>query len=689
MRSAARRFADRPLGWEVLEPDGVACGRDGSVRRGDAKKWASQIRGRRVVVMKRLAGIVAVVVGSLAGGVSTAGATPPPNAFNATAGVVFSGEVGGFNIRCAQGCNGLNPFVTIDWGDGATSRVQAVESCLDMGCTSADWAISGTHTYRFPGTYAASFTSVLDGGVPVPISATVSDDPDSIRPSPQTITPVVGAPFANLVAATFTDTNPLAAASDFTSSIDWGDGTQSQGTVQAAAGGFQILGGHTYSRVGSFPVSVTIHHSDNAGAPNGTTATAPSQAHVMDAALTGAPSQITAVVGVPFAGPVASFSDPNPFAVASDFTATITWGDGAMSAGTIAASPSGFLITGSHTFASPGQIPVGVHIADSQGSTTSVQALAVVSPAPPPPRTTVTLSPASPTGRHGWYRGPVRASVSATTIIGAVVATRCQLDGPAPGSFDALPARCLFAGGGAQITGDGKHVLYAASINDASEKERPTATGVAVDATPPTVRCRSTRPVLKTGTVGALVFATVRDVTSGPASQTVAVPAATSTPGTKIARLTGSDNAGNTTTVKCPYQVLGQINPSLTWTFKFQGATTHVQSLVAGHLPPRATIRVLCHGAGCRSASRTVRPANKPTCRHNSCRRKRTRNETTLDLTKLFQGWSLHAGTVLEIAINERDTIGRGFVFTMRNGRGPSELAGCLAPRSLVPNHGC
>jgi hypothetical protein len=60
-----------------------------------------------------------------------------------------------------------------------------------------------------------------------------------------------------------------------------------------------------------------------------------------------------------------------------------------------------------------------------------------------------------------------------------------------------------------------------------------------------------------------------------------------------------------------------------------------------------------------------------------------------MDLTKLIQGWSLHAGTVLEVAITERDTIGTGFVFTMRHGRGPSELAGCLAPRSLVPNRGC
>ena len=61
----------------------------------------------------------------------------------------------------------------------------------------------------------------------------------------------------------------------------------------------------------------------------------------------------------------------------------------------------------------------------------------------------------------------------------------------------------------------------------------------------------------------------------------------------------------------------------------------------------------------------------------------------TVDLTGLFQGWSLHTGTVLEVAISEPDTIGRGFVFTMRNGRIPSEQVGCLAPRSLIPNRGC
>ena len=60
-----------------------------------------------------------------------------------------------------------------------------------------------------------------------------------------------------------------------------------------------------------------------------------------------------------------------------------------------------------------------------------------------------------------------------------------------------------------------------------------------------------------------------------------------------------------------------------------------------------------------------------------------------MDLTALLHGSNLHVGTVLEVAISERNTIGRGFVFTMRSGRDPSEVVGCLAPRSLVPNRGC
>ena len=62
---------------------------------------------------------------------------------------------------------------------------------------------------------------------------------------------------------------------------------------------------------------------------------------------------------------------------------------------------------------------------------------------------------------------------------------------------------------------------------------------------------------------------------------------------------------------------------------------------------------------------------------------------TSVDLTGFFRGSNLRVGTVLEVAISERDAIGRGFVFTMRNDRTPSEQVGCLTPRSLIPNRGC
>src|SRR5205823_4893331 len=49
-------------------------------------------------------------------------------------------------------------------------------------------------------------------------------------------------------------------AADFTAVIAWGDGTTSPGTVRRdPAGGFSVLGDHTYAVSGAFPVRVTIN----------------------------------------------------------------------------------------------------------------------------------------------------------------------------------------------------------------------------------------------------------------------------------------------------------------------------------------------------------------------------------------------------------------------------------------------
>jgi streptogramin lyase len=68
-----------------------------------------------------------------------------------------------------------------------------------------------------------------------------------------------GAPFSGVV-ATATDARFLATAGDLSATIDWGDGSpEVAGTVEAAgSGGFQVIGGHTYGRAGTFTITVTI-----------------------------------------------------------------------------------------------------------------------------------------------------------------------------------------------------------------------------------------------------------------------------------------------------------------------------------------------------------------------------------------------------------------------------------------------
>ncbi len=60
--------------------------------------------------------------------------------------------------------------------------------------------------------------------------------------------------------ATFNDTDSTAAASDFTASINWGDGSNpTAGTItEDASDVFHVTGTHAYAQSGSFPVTVTI-----------------------------------------------------------------------------------------------------------------------------------------------------------------------------------------------------------------------------------------------------------------------------------------------------------------------------------------------------------------------------------------------------------------------------------------------
>jgi hypothetical protein len=204
-----------------------------------------------------------------------------------------------------------------------------------------------------------------------PQAATV-DSP--ITAAGMTVAATEGSPFTGTV-ATFTDPDRAATPSDYSATIDWGDGSPlDTGVVTGGSGSFSVSGTHTYTEEATDAVTVTITDVDNAG----NNAATHSTANVADATL-GSNCATPAVSTMSFSGMVANLTDANSFATTSDFTATINWGDGSSSAGTVS-SPTGgtFTVSGSHTYSSTGPESISVTVHDDGGSTTSVSGCTVL-----------------------------------------------------------------------------------------------------------------------------------------------------------------------------------------------------------------------------------------------------------------------------------------------------------------------
>jgi uncharacterized protein (TIGR03118 family) len=166
--------------------------------------------------------------------------------------------------------------------------------------------------------------------------------------------------------ATFTDSAPPSNASPFTAQIDWGDGHTSAGHVQvdpAVSTRFDVIGTHTFADEG--PVSVVVSISDADGDPSTSVRTtsivadAPIQAQGVPVVI-GSTGAVTNAV-------VATLSDANLLAPASDFTAKISWGDNTKSTGTVVKGPKGRAqmdVLGSHVYHGSGPFNVQVTILD-------------------------------------------------------------------------------------------------------------------------------------------------------------------------------------------------------------------------------------------------------------------------------------------------------------------------------------
>jgi virginiamycin B lyase len=184
------------------------------------------------------------------------GGTPSP-----TEGVTFTDPVATVFGRPTS--------ASISWGDGTTTA----------GAITADGATSavfGIHAYAEEGSTTAIVTAYycappvqscgrsVDATVrtgDAPLTATAADDPE----------PTIRQRFTATL-ATFTDPDQNAAATDYSATINWGDGsTSAADSIVAADGGFDVVGSHTYHRYGAKNATVTI--SDAGGAQTSTDVT--------------------------------------------------------------------------------------------------------------------------------------------------------------------------------------------------------------------------------------------------------------------------------------------------------------------------------------------------------------------------------------------------------------------------------
>jgi hypothetical protein len=240
--------------------------------------------------------------------------------------------------------------------------------------------VAGTIVYSGRGSFSISVTIADTGGASVTThsAATVSVLPTA----PGTgSTAQAGVPF-NTVVATIVDANPEDHPADFTAAIDWGDGTATPGLVTVSSDGtntFAVLGSNTYAKEGANPVSVTLLRRDGIALSASSSVTVTPAPDSPLFPLASIP--LTAKQNLPSTQTVAVFRDGDPSALATDLAATVSWGDGTTSTGSVvhaSANGDAFIVVGSHTYTRPAAYLVTTSIVDAGGATTSTSTSLVV-----------------------------------------------------------------------------------------------------------------------------------------------------------------------------------------------------------------------------------------------------------------------------------------------------------------------
>jgi hypothetical protein len=203
----------------------------------------------------------------------------------------------------------------VNWGDHSPAQTLTAADLTAVGSPDGViYTVKASHIYAEEGTYAYTVTVTDDGGSVTTFSgsAIIADAdlvPSATQPTVDTTeatifpVPVFSPTLFNGAVASFTDDNPTGPISDFTATVDWGDGTPlTAGTVTQPGGvgtAFIIIGHHTYAASG-----VTTG--------TGTSGTYPIQVFVVDTGgsrLTVDNTATVADVSIPLSGQLNPVSD--------------------------------------------------------------------------------------------------------------------------------------------------------------------------------------------------------------------------------------------------------------------------------------------------------------------------------------------------------------------------------------------
>lgn len=190
---------------------------------------------------------------------------PNPPTTPVVEGTQWSGQIANFTTN-----DGGLPYqynVMVNWGDGTSPSPGTVT--VD-GSNPSLYDVAASHTYRNAASYAVTISiqdSVDDTNAAGTGQLSVAPEPLSPTATQPSVVTTQNQSLTNVDVATFTDMNPLALPSDFTASIDWGDG-QSAGTlVEDSNNVFHVEGSHTYTSASppaGFDLQVTILHTGTA-----------------------------------------------------------------------------------------------------------------------------------------------------------------------------------------------------------------------------------------------------------------------------------------------------------------------------------------------------------------------------------------------------------------------------------------